>query len=280
MSWAGTTIVVILSYQIGKRLVGADEKFMVLMSGSVSICGASAATGINDSFGESMPPSVLTAVIAILTLFTVPQMFALPFFADRGVHLASNLSGAWIGATIDSTGFVIASASLLGKGDSGENVGVDTAATVKIIQNVLIAPVCVVIASYFPAVTAGTTSSGRNPMFSGPDLPPAESNTDDAITQTKEAMHPRSVGERLGGTAALLWKRLPKFAIGFVLASGVLSVMIELSEDRAHETYLVIQSFSRLCFAIGFFHIGLSTNIPELWRKLGSMASAGGGNKK
>ena len=261
VSWVGTIAVVLLSYHAGTRLVGAEPQFMMLMAGGASICGSSAATGINESFGRSLPPSAVTAVIAILTIFTVPQVFALPLFA-RAIGLETRLAGAWVGSTIDSTSFVVAAAALL---DSDESeLGVDTAATIKIIQNVLIAPVCVVVSACFPAWPAGdaATIHERNPLFAGPDL--SESSTDNADRPP--------LGARVKATLALLWDRLPKFTIGFILASAVLSIMSEFSRERSHQALLVIQSFSRLFFAIGFFHVGLATNFFDLYHKLGSMA--------
>lgn len=60
------------------------------------------------------------------------------------LHFNPFVVGAWIGGCVDSTGQVIASASL------GDNDGMLKAATlIKLVQNIYIGPICLLLTSYF-----------------------------------------------------------------------------------------------------------------------------------
>lgn len=155
--------------------------------------------------------------------------------------MSSGVAGAWLGTTIDSTGFVVAAGSLL-----KDPTGARDAAAVKIIQNVLIAPVAVALSLLFE---------------------PTDPTKGEPVAAPK-----RSCMDLLG----LLWGKLPKFVLGFIVASGVLTAIYSASKSRGDATQFVVKSFSDLFFAFGFFHIGFATDLRELWSKLGSMAATDG----
>lgn len=129
----------------------------VVIAGATSICGSSAATAIataiydEDADGggggakdSKNPKFAQDTIIALMGLFNTPLMPLLPLPATLGsTRLNAKVIGAWIGGSIDSTGQVIASASL------GSATVLRTATVVKIAQNFLIGPVCAVLAGLF-----------------------------------------------------------------------------------------------------------------------------------
>lgn len=92
---------------------------------------------IKTTDGSDHRPLAVT-YIAIMSVLTVPLIPLVPMFATWRKFPAA-LTGAWIGGAIDSTGAVMTSASLL-NGDT-----LKSAIVVKMLQNILIAPIALVI---------------------------------------------------------------------------------------------------------------------------------------
>lgn len=231
VSWVATPLILYISYMIGVRWMGASPLFMIIMSAATTVCGASAATALSESINRPETKDICTVIIAISTLLTLPQVFLLPEVSNA-VHLDKDAAGAWIGSTIDSTGFVVASSSLL-KDASASNL----AATVKLIQNIIIAPLCVVVARHFAEEEKVV-------------------NNDDGTVPLRSSW------------LSSLWKNMPKFVIGFFAVSCMLTIFVACSEERGTLSYGVMQAFSQIFFAMGFFHIGFATDVREIWKKL------------
>eukprot|EP01137_Pigoraptor_chileana_P018623 Opistho-2@78396 len=121
-------------YIFATRVLHIDDKEAIVMVGGATICGSSAATAIVSAIGAEQATGQLA--IAILSIFTVPQIPLLPILSKAfALDFNDQTAGAWIGGSVDSTGAVIASATIR-NGDT-----VSTAAIVKMIQNTLIGPI-------------------------------------------------------------------------------------------------------------------------------------------
>ncbi len=149
------------------------------------------------------------------------------------LDLPTNMAGAWLGGVIDNTGAVIAAGEMVGGGKS--KAAVDAAAMVKMAQNVLIG-----IAAFLMALWA-TISLDKN---------------DD--TEKPSFME--------------VWYRFPKFVIGFMIASFVVSFFVEpvMGTDIATAAAKSCKGYRDWFFAMCFVSIGLETNFKEL-------VSVGGG---
>jgi uncharacterized membrane protein YadS len=158
------------------------------------------------------------------------MMIAMPAFI-RAVGIPDILGGAWIGGTVDSTGAVAAAGAALGE------KAMYVAATIKMIQNVLIGVTAFFVALYW------TTK-----------VEPAENG-----------MPGRKVG------MGEIWNRFPKFVIGFLIAS-ILASLISGSLGSDLSGALVNEGLVRgiagpmrtWCFVLAFTSIGLGTNFREL----------------
>ena len=154
------------------------------------------------------------------------MMIVMPMFI-KFLGLPEVLGGAWIGGTVDSTGAVAAAGAFLGQ------KALYVAATIKMIQNVLIGVTAFGVAIYW--------------CYKVDCVP----------------------GQRVG--AIEIWNRFPKFVIGFLLASILASLISgSLGGDLSNAAVsggLVRGMTSPLrswCFCLAFASIGLSTNFREL----------------
>ncbi|KAF8941176.1 hypothetical protein EDD21DRAFT_362330 [Dissophora ornata] len=236
VSWIDTPSLFVVVAMIGTAWLKIDLQTSMIMSGATFICGSSAAIAISASLGAG---SKADLPIAIISVFTIPSIIALPYIA-KAINISSQVAGAWFGGCVDSTGAVIAAATIY-----GDNVAVETSAVVKMVQNVLIGPISVGVAAVW---TQREERRMRN----------LNKSLEDDTLRSKADFTP--VPYR-----TLLWSRFPKFVLGFIVTAIVFNTAVP-SEDRA-----LVNSFS---FMVGewystmsFVSIGLGLQFHELRRE-------------
>lgn len=122
------------------KKLGIDEEMSIIISSAVSICGVSAAIATAGAIkGDSKK---LSYVISIVLITAIPMILFMPFLA-QAMGLSEAVTGAWLGGTIDTTGAVIASGSLVGE----EALKIST--IVKFSQNVLLGLAAFAISVYW-----------------------------------------------------------------------------------------------------------------------------------
>lgn len=137
-------VVVVISvwyfaYWISKKMK-VDEELGIMMASAVSICGVSAAIATSGAIkGDSKK---LSYVVSMVLLTAIPMMIFMPIIANA-FHFPEAVTGAWLGGTIDTTGAVAASGSLVGD----EALKVST--IVKFSQNVLLGIAAFAISVYW-----------------------------------------------------------------------------------------------------------------------------------
>ena len=142
-------IVWFFGYNIARKFKVERATAMTLASGC-SICGVSACiTAAGVAGTEKKYLSYITSVVLIVV---VPMIYLMPWLASMIVPLLtddpllqSEITGAWIGGTIDTTSGVGASSEMAGE------LAQKTAIVVKATQNVLIGVVAFFIALYLSA---------------------------------------------------------------------------------------------------------------------------------
>jgi uncharacterized integral membrane protein (TIGR00698 family) len=171
-------------------------------------------------------------MIAWVLVCAVVLILVMPPIA-KGLNLPNNWAGAWVGGVIDNTGAVVAAGGIIG----GE-AAFKTAALVKMAQNVLIG-----FAAFFMALWA-TMTLDRKELGDAADKP----------------------------TFAEVWYRFPKFVLGFIVASLIVSFIVEpgWSHKAAKAVGGASKTYRDWMFALCFVSIGLETNFKEL-------VSVGGG---
>ncbi|MFI3259022.1 MAG: putative sulfate exporter family transporter [Rikenellaceae bacterium] len=111
------------------RRMGIDREMGTMLSSSVSICGVSAAIATCGVIqGDNKK---LSYVISLVLVCAIPMMYVMPWLSEL-MGLNEEVAGAWLGGTIDTTGAVAASGTMLGE------TAAKTAIIVKSSQNVLL----------------------------------------------------------------------------------------------------------------------------------------------
>ena len=117
-----------------------DKEMSLMLSSAVSICGVSAAIATSGAIkGDSKK---LSYVISLVLITAIPMMIFMPYLAEL-MGLSQEVTGAWLGGSIDTTGAVVASGSLVGE----EALKIST--IVKFSQNVLLGIAAFAISIYW-----------------------------------------------------------------------------------------------------------------------------------
>lgn len=180
-------LIVVLSvwyfaFWVCKKL-NIDKELTMMISSAVSICGVSAAIATSGAIqGDSKK---LSYVISMVLITAIPMMIIMPYLAQY-MGLSQAVTGAWLGGSIDTTGAVVASGSLVGE----EALKIST--IVKFSQNVLLGLAAFAISIYWTLTQTVTVDGER------PEKP----------------------------TLKIIWDRFPKFVIGFIAASLLFSFFV------------------------------------------------------
>jgi uncharacterized membrane protein YadS len=224
VAWVCTPTILIVTYWFGQNVIKMPSKTLnITISADMSVCGVSAA--IATAAACRAKKEELTLAIGLSMVFTAVCMVGQPAFAKL-VGMPQILAGAWMGGTIDSTGAVAAAGAFYGE------TALYVAATIKMIQNVLIGATAFGVAVYWCAKV---------------DCTP---------------------GQQVSWWE--IWYRFPKFVLGFILASIIFS-FIDAGMGKDMSTVMidqgVLRGFTRIArewfFALAFTSIGLDTNFRE-----------------
>ncbi|HEY0742391.1 MAG TPA: putative sulfate exporter family transporter, partial [Chryseosolibacter sp.] len=129
-----------------------DEELTMMISSAVSICGVSAAIATAGAIkGDSKK---LSYVISLVLVTAIPMMIFMPYIA-KAMDLPEEVTGAWLGGTIDTTGAVVAAGTLVGE------TALKYSTIVKFSQNVLLGLAAFAISLYW-AYTRKAPSGTEN----------------------------------------------------------------------------------------------------------------------
>jgi uncharacterized integral membrane protein (TIGR00698 family) len=182
------------AYWIAKKLK-VDDEMALMLSSAVSICGVSAAIATAGAIkGDGKK---LSYVVSLVLIVALPMLILLPI-AAKFLGLNPAQAGAWIGGTIDTSGAVVASGTILGE----EALKFST--IVKFSQNVLIGFAAVAISVFWVLKNRKNNKEGK--------------------------MEKVDFG--------LIWDRFPKFVLGFLAASLMYSFIVSPENVAATKDYL------------------------------------------
>ena len=232
VAWVVTPTVWLVTYWFGQKIVKMPSKRLnAVICSDMSVCGVSAAIAAASACRAKKEE--LTLAVGLSLIFTAIMMIVMPavikgtFPVDKQMILG----GAWMGGTIDASGAVAAAGAFLGE------KALYVAATIKMIQNVLIGVIAFFLALYF--------------------------TTKVEVEET---------GAKVGLTE--IWFRFPKFVLGFIVASLVFSMIYSGYNDEASGLGRAMidkgavkgmsDLFRKWFFTFSFVSIGLATNFREL----------------
>jgi uncharacterized integral membrane protein (TIGR00698 family) len=137
-------LVVVLSvwyfaFWVCKKLK-VNEELALMISSAVSICGVSAAIATSGAIkGDTKK---LSYVISMVLVTAIPMMIFMPIIAKH-FHFPEEVTGAWLGGSIDTSGAVVASGTLVGE------TALKISTIVKFSQNVLLGIAAFAISVYW-----------------------------------------------------------------------------------------------------------------------------------
>ncbi|MEE8329613.1 MAG: putative sulfate exporter family transporter [Thermodesulfovibrionia bacterium] len=223
------TTVWFMTYWICRKFK-LSERFSSIIATANSICGVSATIAAGGAVQGD--PKEVSYMVAWVLVCAVILIIIMPPIANM-MNLPSNMAGAWLGGVIDNTGAVIAAGETI-KNSKGEPsvASVQAATMVKFGQNILIGFV-----AFFLALWA-TITLERKEAGAGAEKP----------------------------SLMLVWYRFPKFVLGFILASMIISFLVEpsMGEKAAKGIAKAAKSYRSWFFTLCFVSIGLETNFKEL----------------
>lgn len=122
------------------RKLKVDDELTMMISSAVSICGVSAAIATSGAIkGDSKK---LSYVISMVLVTAIPMMIFMPIIASH-FNFPEEVTGAWLGGSIDTSGAVVASGTLVGE------TALKISTIVKFSQNVLLGLAAFAISVYW-----------------------------------------------------------------------------------------------------------------------------------
>ncbi len=227
VAWVVTPIVLVATYWFGQRFLKISSRSLnMVVSADMSVCGVSAA--IATAAACKAKKEELSLAIGMSLSFTVIMMVILPAII-KATGMDPILGGAWLGGTIDSTGAVAAAGAVLG------DEALEVAATVKMIQNILIGVTAFCVAIYWVSYVERDASSP-------------------------------------GVGISEIWYRFPKFVLGFLAMSILFSVLYSVLTAGPELVDAMIKGSTKTMrgwlFCLAFVCIGLETNFKQLLPQL------------
>ncbi|HPT13605.1 MAG TPA: putative sulfate exporter family transporter [Bacteroidales bacterium] len=143
------------AFWIAKKLK-VDEELGIMLASAVSICGVSAAIATAGAIkGDSKK---LSYVISLVLIVAIPMMIFMPLLA-RWMKLPDEVTGAWMGGTIDTTGAVVASGTIAG------DIALKFSTIIKFSQNVLLGVAAFIISIFWSYRQAGKNDTTQKPTL-------------------------------------------------------------------------------------------------------------------
>ncbi len=222
-------------YFLATRL-GLDKRLAAVLGTGGAVCGVSASIAITGAVGAKKEHSSIA--ISLVVLWAIVLIFVLPL-VSRSLGLASGVAGAWIGTSelADATG--LAAAQTYG-GFAGKVAGIagtpDDAVNAFTLMKVIGRDIWIGVWCFVLSIVAVTRWQSQGAQRAGPSQ---------------------------------IWQRFPKFVIGFLLASLIITLV---SHGYSYADYkrkvlpsLVtpLQSLRVWAFTFTFLSIGLTTRVRE-----------------
>jgi len=222
-------------YFLATRL-GLDRRLAAVLGTGGAVCGVSASIAITGAVGAKKEHS--SVAISLVVFWAILLIFVLPLVA-RALGLAAGVAGAWIGTSelADATG--LAAAQAYG-GFAGKVAGIagkpDDAVNAFTLMKVIGRDIWIGVWCFVLSIVA--------------------------VTRWQSAG-----ADRAG--AAQIWRRFPKFVIGFLLASVIITLVshgysyADYKQKVLPSLVTPLQSLRVWAFTFTFLSIGLTTRVRD-----------------
>jgi uncharacterized membrane protein YadS len=218
--------------------LGLDRRFAATLGAGGAVCGVSAVIAVAAAVGAKKEHASVT--ITAVVLWAIVMIFALPL-ASRALLLPTGIAGAWIGTSEFADAAGIAAAQAYG-GYAGKVAGItgtsDQAVQAFTLMKVVGRDVWIGIWAFVLAIVATTR------------------------WDVQEAGSKPDVGE--------IWRRFPKFVIGFLIASILITLATSQYSLADYNKVAVpgligpVKDLRTWAFIFCFLSIGLTTRFRDL----------------
>ena len=218
-------------YFCATRLFGLDRRLAAVIGTGGSVCGVSASMAIAASVGAKKDD--LYTSVTLVVGWALVMILVLPFIS-QALGLTAGVAGAWIGTSefADAAGF--AAASTYGKMSGHEDTAIKAFTLMKVIGRDLWIGIWSIVWALIATVVWEKKEDGTTPG------------------------------------AMEVWRRFPKFVIGFFVASMLMTLVTSgYSTDEFNKTVkpaliMPLVSLRSWAFLFCFLSIGLTTRFREL----------------
>jgi uncharacterized integral membrane protein (TIGR00698 family) len=246
IAWAGPTAIVqaaIVSlatfatiYFAAVRL-GLDRRLAATLGTGGAVCGVSGAIAVGGAVGAKKEQ--VSVAISLVVVWAIVMIFVLPLVA-RALGLSTGVAGAWIGTSEFADAAGLAAAQTYG-GYAGSVPGIsgspDAAVSAFTLMKVIGRDMWIGVWAFVLSLIA-------------------------TARWEKTAVTTRS-------NAGEIWRRFPKFVLGFLIASAVLTAISQSYEYATYKKEVLpalvapLQAFRTWAFTFAFLSIGLTTRLRE-----------------
>jgi len=246
IAWAGPVAIVqaaIVSlatfgviYAAAVRL-GLDRRLAATLGTGGAVCGVSGAIAVGGAVGAKKEE--VSVAISLVVVWAIIMIFLLPLIA-RALNLSTGVAGAWIGTSEFADAAGLAAAQTYG-GYAGNVPGIagspDAAVSAFTLMKVIGRDVWIGVWAFVLSLIA-TTRWERT-------------------------------GVQSKSSAAEIWNRFPKFVLGFLVASVLMTLVTRGFDYAVYKKEVLptlvapLQAFRTWAFTFAFLSIGLSTRIRE-----------------
>src|ERR1700722_18738809 len=200
-------------------------------------CGVSGAIAVGGAVGAKKDQ--VSVAISLVVVWAIAMIFVLPL-AARTLHLSTGMAGAWIGTSEFADAAGLARAQTYG-GYAGNVPGIagnaDAAVSAFTLMKVIGRDVWIGVWAFVLSLVA-TTRWERTGVQGRPD-------------------------------AGEIWRRFPKFVLGFLVASAVITLVAKGYDYAAYKKDVLpglvapLQALRTWAFTFAFLSIGLTTKVRE-----------------
>jgi uncharacterized membrane protein YadS len=217
--------------------LGLDRRLAATLGTGGAVCGVSGAIAVGGAVGAKKEE--VSVAISLVVLWAIVMIFVLPL-AARALNLSTGVAGAWIGTSEFADAAGLAAAQTYG-GYAGNVPGIggnaDAAVTAFTLMKVIGRDMWIGVWAFVLSLIA-TTRWERT-------------------------------GIQSRSRASEIWNRFPKFVLGFLIASAVVTLVARGFDYLAYKKEVVpalvgpLQAFRTWAFTFAFLSIGLTTRVRE-----------------
>ncbi len=255
-------------YFAATRLFGEAPEFGAVLGAAGSICGVSASIAVGASVKARKEH--IAIAISVVTIWAIVMIFFIPL-ASRALRLPTAVAGAWVGTSefADAAGFAAAQ-SYAPPMPQPLRVALDAAAAGTATPDHL-----ALIREQKPLHDTENAIRAFTLMkVIGRDIWIGIWCFILSIVAVTVWERKKSGGQGRGVSAGVIWERFPKFVLGFVAASVLMTLIVEAYSAQASDAFPLldrsligpIKTLRTWTFVFTFLCIGLTTRFRELTR--------------